>query len=71
MKPYMLRVLQAKIGFALARKASRNLTWSDRLARRLLERVLDFDFDLDDMVNAQHGYDPDELERYQNGSQLD
>ena len=40
----------AKVGFALAKKASRNQTWFDRLARRVLERVLHFNFDLDEMV---------------------
>lgn len=67
MKPYVLRVVVAKLGFALAKRASRNRTWSDRLARRLLTRVLHFDFDVDDMVLLDQGYDPDELERYQNG----
>lgn len=66
MKPYVVRVVLAKIGFALAKKASRNLTWFDRIARRLLERVLKFNFDLDEMVLMDQGYDPDELDRYQN-----
>ncbi len=66
MKPYALRVVLAKVGFALAKKASRNQTWFDRLARRVLERVLKFNFDLDEMVLLDQGYDPDELERYQN-----
>lgn len=67
MKPYVLRAAAAKIGFALAKKASRNQTWFDRLARRILERVLHFNFDLDEMVVSDQGYDPDELERYQKG----
>jgi len=66
MKPYALRVVLAKVGFSLAKKASRNQTWFDRLARRVLERVLKFNFDLDEMVLLDQGYDPDELERYQN-----
>lgn len=66
MKPYFVRVVLAKIGFALAKKASRNQTWFDRIARRLLERVLKFNFDLDEMVLMDQGYDPDELDRYQN-----
>lgn len=66
MKPYVVRVALAKIGFALAKKASRNQTWFDRIARRVLERVLKFNFDLDEMVLLDQGYDPDELERYQN-----
>ena len=66
MKPYVVRVMLAKIGFALAKKASRNQTWFDRIARRLLERVLKFNFDLDEMVLMDQGYDPDELDRYQN-----
>lgn len=67
MKPYLIRVALAKVGFALAKKASRNQTWFDRLARKLLERVLYFNFDLDEMVLTDQGYDPDELERYQRG----
>ncbi|MEC8849080.1 MAG: hypothetical protein VYB93_07440 [Pseudomonadota bacterium] len=66
MKPYVVRVVLAKIGFALAKKASRNQTWFDRIARRILERVLKFNFDLDEMVLMDQGYDPDELDRYQN-----
>ncbi|WP_029889282.1 hypothetical protein [Polycyclovorans algicola] len=66
MKPYVVRVALAKVGFALAKKASRNQTWFDRIARRVLERVLKFNFDLDEMVLLDQGYDPDELERYQN-----
>lgn len=67
MKPIFLRALVAKVGFALAKKASRDRTWSDRLARRLLGRVLAFHFDVDQMVLADQGYDPDELDRYQRG----
>ena len=66
MKPYVVRVVLAKIGFALAKKASRNQTWFDPIARRILERVLKFNFDLDEMVLMDQGYDPDELDRYQN-----
>ncbi|WP_295686568.1 hypothetical protein [uncultured Nevskia sp.] len=66
-QPYFVRVALAKVGFALAKKASRNQTWFDRLARRVLERVLHFNFDLDEMVLTDQGYDPDELERYQKG----
>lgn len=67
MKPYFLRAALAKVGFALAKRASRNQTWFDRLARRILERVLHFNFDLDESVLTDQGYDPDELERYQKG----
>lgn len=67
MKPYFMRAVMAKVGFSLAKKASRNQTWCDRLARYLLGRVLHFDFDLDEMVLTDQGYDPDELERYQKG----
>ncbi|MCF4164114.1 hypothetical protein L2U69_00460 [Zavarzinia compransoris] len=67
MTAYALRALAAKAGFALAKRASRNQTLLDRLARRLLGRVLRFDFDLDEMVLMDQGYDPDELERYQKG----
>lgn len=71
MKPYWLRVGMAKGAFILARRASRNLTWSDRLIRVLLDRVLKFNFDLDEMVILDQGYDPDELERYQRGESVD
>ena len=65
--PYIARAGMAEVGFALAKKASRNQTWGDRLARRVLKSVLRFDFGLDEMVLADQGYDPDELERYQKG----
>jgi hypothetical protein len=65
--PYALRAVMAKLGFALAKRASRNQTWGDRLSRRVLERVLKFNFDLDEMVLMDQGYDPEELERYQRG----
>lgn len=61
------RELMAKVAFALAKKGSRNQSWSDHLSRRILERVLDFNFDQDEMVIQDQGYDPDELERYQKG----
>ncbi len=71
MKPYWLRAAQAKGAVILAKRGSRNRTWSDRLIRRLLSRVLRFNFDLDDMVLTDQGYDPDELERYQRGELAD
>ena len=37
------------------------------MIRKLLDRVLKFNFDLDEMVLLDQGYDPDELERYQRG----
>lgn len=67
MKPYWLRVGMAKGAFILAKRASRNQTFSDRCIRVLLGRVLKFNFDLDEMVLTDQGYDPDELERYQRG----
>lgn len=67
MKPYFLRSAIARIRFAVAMKASRHQTWSDNLAHRVVERVQRFEFDLDEMVNSDQGYDPDELERYQRG----
>lgn len=67
MKPYWLRAGMAKGAFTLAKRASRNQSWSDRAIRRLLGRVLEFNFDLDEMVLADQGYDPDELDRYQRG----
>ena len=63
----LMRERMAKIAFGLAKKGSRNQSWSDRIARRVLQRVLQFNFDQDEMVIADQGYDPDELERYQKG----
>lgn len=71
MKPYWIRVTLAKGAVILAKRGSRNQTWSDRMIRRLLGRVLRFNFDLDEMVLADQGYDPDELERYQCGELSD
>lgn len=66
MKSYGLRAAKAKLAFALAMRASRNRTWSDRVARLALEKILRFNFDLDEMVLMDQGYDPDELDAYQN-----
>ena len=54
----------AKVGFWLVKRASRNRSWLDR---RLLGKILRFEFDLYDMVISDRGYDPAELERYQRG----
>lgn len=66
-QPYFIRVAIAKTAFRMAKRASRNQYWSDRLFRVLLDRVLKFNFDQDEMVITDQGYDPDELERYQRG----
>lgn len=66
MTPYSVRVVLAKVAFGLAKRASRNRTLADRASRLILERVLKFNFDLDEMVLTDQGYDPDELTRYQN-----
>jgi hypothetical protein len=68
MSTYIGRVVMAKLGFFLAKRASRNQTAFDRFARRLLPTLLPkCEFELDEMVIADQGYDPDELERYQKG----
>ena len=63
--PQVLRGWLARIGFALAKKASRNRSFGDRLARRLLDRALRVEVDIDEDVLRDRGYDPDELDRYQ------
>jgi len=59
------RRAMAALGYWLARRGSRQGNVIDRLACRVLERLLRFDFDLEDRVRHDRGYDPDELERYQ------
>lgn len=70
----MIRFLaEAKARFAqwLGERASRNTNFVDRLCRRLLDRVLrlppDDDFLRDEWVDSDVGFDPDELDRYQQG----
>lgn len=65
MKRYALQAAVAKLGFALALKASQRHGLLARISRRLLERVLKFDFDLDERVRNDLGYTVEELERYQ------
>jgi hypothetical protein len=67
MSTYTQRVVIAQVGFWLAKRASRNKSWLDRISRRLLDRILRFQLKLDDMVVQDQGYDPEELERYQQG----
>lgn len=55
----------AEVGYWLARRGSRQGNVFDRLARRVLDRLLRFDFELEDRVRFDRGYDPQELERYQ------
>ncbi len=59
------RRAMAALGYWLARRGSRQGNVIDRLARRVLDRLLRFDFDLEDRVRFDRGYDPEELERYQ------
>lgn len=63
MKSYAQRAFAGEASFALAKRVSRNLTLGDRLALRLLERVLRFNFDLDDMALNDQGDAPGEWER--------
>ena len=64
---YRRRVRAASLGFWLAQRASRNRTCLDRLARRLLGRVLRPVDGQDEMVLANPGYDAEELARYERG----
>ena len=61
----------AKLKIALATKASRNQTLTDRLCRHLLERIStpkpEDDFMRDEMIDNDIGFDPDELDRFQRG----
>ena len=67
MTTYTQRWATAKLAFWLGKRASRNKTPVDRLARRMLKRLLDFEYDLDELVLTHQGFDPDELNRYQHG----
>lgn len=55
----------------LGQHASRNVSFVDRVCRRLLNRVLrlppENDFLRDEWVDSDVGFDPDELDRYQRG----
>ena len=63
--------LVGRLMVAVARRSSRNQTWLDRRCRKLLERATQVpperDFMRDEFVDADLGFDPDELERYQRG----
>jgi hypothetical protein len=59
------RRAMAALGYWLAQRGSRQGNVIDRLARRVLERLLRFDFHLEERVRLDRGYDPEELERYQ------
>lgn len=55
----------------LGQRASRDISFVDRLCRRHLDRVLrlppENDFLRDEWVDCDIGFDPDELDRYQRG----
>lgn len=60
----------SKLAFWMAQRSSRNRTFIDRLCRRLVNKAThtlpEDDFMRDDMIDNDLGFDPDELERYQN-----
>jgi hypothetical protein len=72
-KHYRQRVRRARLGLRLVRSAFRKRkSWLDRLLTGLLRRVSTpadprADFMRDEIVDADIGFDPDELERYQKG----
>ena len=70
-KLYRQRVRRARLGMRMVRSAFRkNKSWLDRLLTRLLRKAITppdprADFMRDAIVDADIGFDPDELERYQ------
>lgn len=61
----------AKVKLGLAARSSRNQSLLDKLCRRIMLRVtqvpIEHDFMRDSLIDNDQGFDPDELERYQNG----
>lgn len=55
----------------MAKRSSRNRTLIDRFCRRMIDKAVtvspENDFMRDEMIDQDLGYDPDELERYQQG----
>ena len=67
MKGQGRRELFARTAFWIATRASRNQNALDRLCRWVLDRLLKTEFQVDDMVVAHPGFDPEELEQYEQG----
>lgn len=55
----------------MARRSSRNKSFIDRLCRRMIEKAMatdpDLDFMRDPLIDEDEGFDPDELDRFQRG----
>jgi len=71
-KLYRQRVRRARFGLRLVRSAGRKRRgWLDRFLTRLLRRATTpapgTDFMRDELVDANIGFDPADLERYQRG----
>lgn len=68
---YRKRERQARIGIWLAKRASRNTGWFDRVCRRLMLRLTKIDpekdFMRDDMVDQDAGFSVEELQRFERG----
>lgn len=66
------RERNARLALWLVDRSSRNRTLLDRLCRVLIERAMkrphENDFMRDPLIDNDRGFDPDELDRYQNGS---
>lgn len=57
----------AKIAFWMAKRASRNRDAVDRMCRAVLGKLLKTEFQVDEMVTADTGFEPEELARYEQG----
>ncbi|NQX93607.1 MAG: hypothetical protein HRT64_01525 [Erythrobacter sp.] len=61
----------SKLAFWMAQRSSRNRTFIDRLCRRMVTKAMttppEEDFMRDELIENDLGFDPDELDRYQNG----
>lgn len=66
-----LETFKTKLLMRLVAKSSRNISWSDRFSRRILDNALarpeHDDFMRDELIDNDLGFDPDELDRYQHG----
>ena len=65
---------KAKLMLRMAAKSSRNLSLTDKLCRRILDRAVsrpeEEDFMRDELVDNDLGFDPDELAAYQAGENV-
>lgn len=62
---------KASLMLKMVARSSRNRSWLDRLCRKLINRAVERpagdDFMRDEFVDNDLGFDPDELERFQQG----